>query len=62
MRLNRYIRAIYTVEQDGESLMVTFEVEWYCGTGNVEHQYTRTYLMAEDGMVYSTTTITKRVY
>lgn len=42
--------------------MVTFEVEWYWGTGNVEPKYTRTYSMAEDGMVYSTTTVTKRVY
>ena len=61
LTFNRYINVTYSVSQNNDDLSVTFFVEWIKTASNFEPKYTRTYTLS-NGMVYATTTTTKRVY
>ena len=62
LMFDRYVKVTYTVEQNDEDLAVTFEVEWIFGLSGVEPRYTKTYRLSSNGMMYSTMTVTERIY
>jgi hypothetical protein len=61
LEFRRYFEVSYKLETDGEGIVITFDVKWLATLSNREESYTRTYSLV-DGAVYSTTTVSERVY